>query len=127
MGWLARSARPLLAAARTDDASDDDDDDAGPFAEHCCGRLVRVRDVAAAPAAALSLAAVVAGFCRRRVFALARDLPKTGPARGRRRRRRGGPVQADADAQRDRLALCQAFAGALAGLPYRFRRPRLVG
>ena len=71
----------------------------------------------------MALAAVVAGFCRRRVFALQKETPHV--ATGKKRRRRPGQgrkkpqiVESNPQQQRRRLALCQALSAALASLPY---------
>ena len=112
LGHLARCARPLVQAAFDDE-----------LMEEACLPLVRVRDVCNRRGASLALAAVVAGFCRRRVFALQKETPHV--ATGKKRRRRPGQgkkkpqvVESNPQQQRRRLALCQALSAALASLPY---------
>ena len=116
LGLLARACRPLVAASLEDDAE--------LFEEACVERpLLRVKDVAQRRGQALALAAVVAGFCRRRVFALQKELPQVPAGKKRRRRpnqaRKPAPaVQNDPQQQRRRLALCQGLSAALVALPY---------
>ena len=112
LGHLARCSRPLVQAALDDE-----------LMEEACLPLVRVRDVCNRRGASLALAAVVAGFCRRRVFALQKETPHA--ATGKKRRRRPGQgkkkpqiVESNPQQQRRRLALCQALSAALASLPY---------